>query len=144
MGYYTNYTVETDSDSRQAAIDAAADLIERSKYGVDLTGATNFEVEAKWYEWEEDVSAVSKDHPGVIFYIYGKGEESGDIWKAWAHNGTVFQSQAEMTFHEPPWLAQAKNDAGAVVASLHEAEKEAAMQAELAELARLKAKYEGK
>lgn len=143
MGYYTDFTVEATSKSRAAAEAAASELAEMSGYSADMTGHNTFEIhEAKWYDWEKHAQMVSKNHPGAIFQIDGFGEESGDIWRAWAHAGEVYKSEAEMTFPEPKWLPQARSDAEAIVSAMTKAEKQAAMDAELAELARLKAKYE--
>jgi len=143
MGYYTHFEVEATSKSIAAAQAAAKDLAETSGYSVDMTGHNTFEIhEAKWYDWENHAAQVSKNHPGVIFQLDGSGEESGDIWRAWAHAGEVFKSEAEMTFVMPPWIDQARTDAEAIVSAMTQAEKQAAMDAELAELARLKAKYE--
>ena len=143
MGYYTTYAVEALSQSREAAEAAAKELAEMSGYSVAMTGDSAFEIcEAKWYDWEKHTQMVSKNHPGVILHIWGSGEGSGDIWKAWAYAGEVFQSLAVMTFPEPPWLLKAVDEADAVITALRETEEAKIEKAEREELARLKEKYE--
>lgn len=142
MGYYTNYEVAAKSDSaaaEKAAIDA---LIEVFGYSADREGHNCFRLyDSKWYDWEKDVGKVSADHPGVIFELSGEGEESGDIWRAWAHAGDVHKAQAQMTFEEPEWLPEARSKASQLVSELSAAEAAELERKERAELARLQEKY---
>lgn len=142
MGYYTNFDVQALSESPQAAEEAAHALVQQSKYSADMTGRSEFSIyEAKWYDWEKDVQVTSKLHPGVVFVIEGNGEESGDIWKAWAHNGEVHKSEATISFTEPDWLFRAHVAARDAAKEIHAAEQAKIEEAERAELARLQAKY---
>ena len=56
---------------------------------------------AKWYDWQKDMVEVSERFPHLLFSLQGEGEESGDIWKAWARNGRVRRAQARIVFDEP-------------------------------------------
>lgn len=41
----------------------------------------------KWYEHEADLREMSRRFPGVLFKLTGDGEESGDLWAAYALDG---------------------------------------------------------
>lgn len=91
---------------------------------------------AKWYDWEDDVKAISQEYPHLLFSLEGEGEESGDIWKAWARNGKVVKVQAKIVFEEPDLNAELP------APSLEEAlaRRKAARRAEIdAQIAKLKA-----
>ena len=42
---------------------------------------------ATWYDWDEDMVALSKVYPNIIFELFGEGEETEAIWKAIIYNG---------------------------------------------------------
>lgn len=56
---------------------------------------------AKWYGWAADMESISEQYPHLLFALEGEGEESGDIWKAWARNGMVVSVRARVVFDEP-------------------------------------------
>lgn len=56
-------------------------------YGVDENGHGCDSV--KWYEWKEDMIAMSRMFPGVLFKMHGEGEENGDMWDAYFLDGKV-------------------------------------------------------
>lgn len=89
---------------------------------------------AKWYGWNQDLISVSSNYPGLLFWLEGEGEESGDIWKAWARNGKVVQAQAKIVFDEPDLDKELPSpDVEAAIAKIR-AEKRAAIDAEIARL----------
>ncbi|MCL4267254.1 MAG: hypothetical protein KJ069_29010 [Anaerolineae bacterium] len=42
-----------------------------------------------WDEFESDMTALSRQHPEYIFVLDGEGEEGGDMWRMYFHNGQV-------------------------------------------------------
>jgi hypothetical protein len=54
----------------------------------------------KWYEWNEDMLAVSKMFPDLVFCLHGEGEENGDAWYAYFKNGKVQLCRAIIKFDE--------------------------------------------
>lgn len=93
MGYYTRHELEIVSGN---------DFV--TDYEQEITDSTDysslFDYEIKWYDCEEDMKAYSKNHTNVVFCINGKGEESGDIWKAYFQNGKMFKTKAKLMFEE--------------------------------------------
>ena len=85
MGYYTWYTLEVlkDPDNQEDQFWEKLD---------SFTGfATDFKKfggsEAKWYNWEADMTILSKKFPKMLFILEGNGEEALDIWRAHFCNG---------------------------------------------------------
>lgn len=54
-------------------------------YAVNENGDTIDQV--KWYDHGSDLIEHSKKYPNLVFQLYGEGEESGDIWCDYYHNG---------------------------------------------------------
>ena len=63
----------------------------------DVSGYS-FEDMCKWYEYETDITAVSKEFPSELITVTGYGEESGDIWRGYAINGQWQKEDAVITF----------------------------------------------
>lgn len=90
MGYYTRFQLKVINGDKSV------------NYEESITESTSgcFEDECKWYDFEEQMKAYSLLHPEVTFRIYGEGEESGDVWRAWFKNGKMFRTYAEFVFEE--------------------------------------------
>lgn len=86
MGYITDYDISSNSQEIQEAIEKQS-------------GYDDFQ-SIKWYEWENDVKTVSLQFPDEVIEIYGEGESSGDIWKAYVKNGKSFTTEAKITFED--------------------------------------------
>lgn len=56
----------------------------------------------KWYEHDDDMNAISLQFPDLYFVLYGEGEEHGDIWRSFYHNGAHASTHAEIVYNEPP------------------------------------------
>jgi hypothetical protein len=95
MGYYTDFELsvhEGDPDREKVA----ERLSELSTYEWD----TDFFLNAKWYEFNLDMTKLSEEFPDVIFCLDGNGEENGDIWRAYYKNGKAQMCKAEITFEQ--------------------------------------------
>ena len=56
----------------------------------------------KWYEWEQDLAAISRALPDATLTLRGEGEEQGDVWEATARNGEVKIRRARIVFDLMP------------------------------------------
>lgn len=103
MGYQTAFTVKIRNvDPAQA--DTIRELFE------DVTGypfisdgfldCVELALFAKWYDWENNIKAISKDSPAWDIYITGEGEEGGDLWHARARAGNLVVKPAEVVYPE--------------------------------------------
>ncbi|MBO1582684.1 hypothetical protein [Bacillus sp. XF8] len=106
MGYYTDHTLQTTNANTSKIL---SDLYEKMEagsldfdteifYAVDKYG--EFYDSTKWYDYETEMSAISRLYPDVIFELSGKGEEAGDLWKAYFKNGKIQRCPAEITYDE--------------------------------------------
>ena len=55
----------------------------------------------KWYDHADDISALSKKYPEVLFELYGEGEEAGDLWKKFFLEGLCINVKAQITMPVP-------------------------------------------
>lgn len=69
-----------------------------AEYALDTDGSSA--QEAKWYNWEEDIRYFSKKYPTALFTLSGKGEDAGDIWKAYFINGKAQIAKARIVIDE--------------------------------------------
>lgn len=91
MGYYTDYEVSSTLDFSEYK-----DILEElSDYEFD-DGFVN----AKWYDHEDHMKALSLRYKDVLFTLRGNGEESDDIWCKYFKNGKMQRSQAKIVFDE--------------------------------------------
>ncbi len=51
-----------------------------------------------WDEFEEDMIALSQQHPDFIFILDGEGQEGSDMWRMYFHNGQVQMCPAVITY----------------------------------------------
>lgn len=100
MGYYTNYSLEIFDDYDGEIIADLRDRNDEASYALDEDGSAR--EASKWYEWKEQMTEFSKLHPEALFILRGKGEESGDIWRAYFKNGKVEHQEVRMVFDATP------------------------------------------
>lgn len=91
MGYYTNYDLSELTDAQVEDVNKAS--------GYSFTNSYTSE-RVKWYLWQDHLKEISLKYPEQVLSISGEGEESGDIWKAYAKNGKLQICQAQIIFEE--------------------------------------------
>jgi hypothetical protein len=115
MGYCTDYTLSYDWWKVLALMKEELkspneiSLEERLEYALDEESASGYKLKhfvngnadsCKWYEHDEDMTALSKQFPTVMFTLKGEGEESGDLWVAYYLGGKSYRDNAEIVFPE--------------------------------------------
>jgi hypothetical protein len=95
MGYYTNYTLTTDS-----YVDLKYLLDAETGYDWEYFRSENkyFLDGVKWYSNHEDMIKISKKCPSCLFTLHGEGEESGDLWYTYYKNGEFQEAKAVITY----------------------------------------------
>jgi len=88
---------------------------QRDKDGNNVLGLAEYGgawCNAKWYDSEEDMIALSVRFPEFFFTLSGDGEEQGDIWESWYCNGMTFTDRAEIVFpkYDPKLMAKSVNN----------------------------------
>ena len=56
---------------------------------------------AKWYESDEDMTAMSLAFPDFTFKLHGEGEGTADVWDTYYHNGECEHCPAQIIYPEP-------------------------------------------
>lgn len=106
MGYDTNYSLYLYNEEQNPLWESAPEIedkiIQRLKdlqiitYALDVDLGSSDRV--KWYEHEDDMIALSKEFPEVIFCLHGEGEESGDLWSKYFKNGKMQECRAKIIY----------------------------------------------
>lgn len=95
MGYYTYYTLTTDSSTPELEN-------EMKKFDfLDKLDEEQWAGDAKWYGWDDDMEKLSKKFPDVLFTIEGRGEDSTDIWGYYYKDGKSYV-QTEVIIYDYP------------------------------------------
>lgn len=114
MGYYTYFVADiknSDSVSLERQREASlylADLFECSEHGKNLILKADYPFSwlssdsMKWYNWERDMTNLSKHFPEVEFVLYGEGEEREDTWRAFFKNGKCIYQRAHIYYDPEP------------------------------------------
>lgn len=107
MGYYTNYSLSYErshlATSEEQYWKSLQEFLNKHS---DYWKMTWKEVvkgnldSRKWYDHDDDMIKLSKEHPELLFALKGEGEESGDIWKTYYLNGKMQHCKAKIIFDD--------------------------------------------
>jgi len=113
MGYYTKFDMAAKDAKTGYDVDPHIEAEIAKKIWCDIWGCglyrdwtpncfeDIFGDTTKWYDHEDDIIALSKEYPDIIFVLEGVGEEFPDAWRMWAHNGEWEKVHAEITYPMP-------------------------------------------
>ena len=111
MGYMSKFDMGAFDAKTGFPIDDALEAEIAEKLGDIIYGGSSYWTydsfdrllgdEMKWYDHEDDVIAISKEYPNIVFVLEGIGEEFPDAWRMWAHNGEWEKVSAEVTYPMP-------------------------------------------
>lgn len=91
MGYHTYYNLcITENRSGKTYRDIIAELreaCEMANYSFNKDGDST--CSAKWYDHEEDIAMFSRKNPGVVFELFGDGEDIEDTWYKYFKDGKM-------------------------------------------------------
>lgn len=91
MGYYTDYSLSTDSYDNENIIDEFKQSSENAKYALESNPR-------KWYDHESDLRKFSKKHPTILFTPSGEGEDISDMWYKYFKNGLMQECKVIITY----------------------------------------------
>lgn len=105
MGYYTCFSLRVmtadnsvDHPNSAAIIAMLREANEYANYALTEDGDT--EMDAKWYEYTDELREFSKLYPDALLVLYGDGENSDDFWCSYFRNGKVQCTQGRIEFDE--------------------------------------------
>lgn len=112
MGYYTTHTLTAAGNiTPEIACQIDEALFQKNIVGYALDNYCLVEHNntaywgcsdcAKWYDHEDDMLEISRMFPDVTFQLCGEGDEQGDLWEEYYHNGEAERCSAEVVFPKP-------------------------------------------
>jgi len=104
MGYQTNYTLTCSDDEVLKKIfdDEDDDEVKEDFIEWLWFDKTKYEASAsmKWYDHEDDMRKLSKQHKGCVFTLAGEGEDGEDLWKKYFLDGKMQEARARIEYDE--------------------------------------------
>lgn len=106
MGYYTDFTLKIDGPEEAIEAMRNSDYLSATDYGPLLENFYEYRDgtyswgDIKWYEFEEDMTEISKRNPDLFFTLYGDGEQDDDLWVAYFYRGQSEKFDAVITYPE--------------------------------------------
>jgi len=98
MGYYFQFDIKLkEANSEDTLIFQTALKEIYNDFEFDSKYNTAF-IEAKWYDYDEDLLSISKLIPDCYIVLYREGEESNDLYKSVYCNGKEKTVQAEIIY----------------------------------------------
>lgn len=99
MGYNTSFELTYDAP---AGVDVDGDTLVSDGYEYTVADLLNDEAQGvKWYDHENDMIALSRLYPTVLFALTGTGEEPHDQWRTWYRSGKSVSVEAEIVYVRP-------------------------------------------
>lgn len=100
MGYYTNYTLWFNPNEVNDL-----DGLEKEIKKMNVFDMIGFEegcmsAYAKWYDHVKDMTILSSRFQGVLFELYGDGEDAEDIWVHYFKNGMSQYRPGEIRYDD--------------------------------------------
>ena len=81
MGYLTYYSINKVQGTERVWKQFKKKLVALGR-GPDSAEEVEEGFQAKWYDWDKDMTDRSRKYPSLIVEIRGDGENSDDLWKA--------------------------------------------------------------
>lgn len=99
MGYYSEYSLDLDlKDTAYKREDLIAELRGKSEYAAAaLLPNGETASEDKWYDFDEDMLALSKKYADVVFALERRGQHASDIEKRFYKNGGCKVQEASLS-----------------------------------------------
>ena len=115
MGYYTEYSLDVnnvETENQFNELNKSMHEMEIIGYALDegsYSEATKIAYfypcdSVKWYSNSEDMQKISIQFPDMVFKLEGHGEEFGDFWREYFHNGESEHCRGNLTFEKPTFI----------------------------------------
>lgn len=114
MGYYSAFDITAKNiDGQSVTADEVAKIEDMlDKFGVKFAfeagivepdGSAHFGCDdmLRWNYFSEDMLTLSRALPSLVFRLHVEGENNGDLWDGYYHNGKEEICRAIITYPEP-------------------------------------------
>jgi hypothetical protein len=99
MGYYTRYELDI-LDIGEENLDLIRNAVVSEDYEMRASDLLDRQTDdLKWYQHDEEMRQFSKKFSTAVFTLSGFGEESGDVWVKYYHNGKLHDAETKIV-HE--------------------------------------------
>lgn len=110
MGYYTDFNIRQTGDDDFEEI--SEEIVNISGYCFDeYSSEKRLFLNAKWYNWDVNMTEISRKFPNSLFQVDGEGEEGHDIWRCFFRNGRCESIKVEVKYSESNLETEFKADA---------------------------------
>lgn len=110
MGYITEFTLGIEQNEKNIPLEDINEFIRNEKkknddfmyvfYDEELDRNYDISGDGKWYDFDEDITKLSKEFPDVVFRLSGDGEERGDVWVKYYMGGKSQEAERTVTVEE--------------------------------------------
>lgn len=106
MGYYTDFYFEVmgvDEPMQQYFIKKFNDFLNtkwKYRYETFTTSGRTYD-QIKWYDSWKDLHEFAEKNPGYTFVLKGFGEDTEDIWIAWARDQWLQKEKGKVVYPDP-------------------------------------------
>ena len=113
MGYTTTFSLDIKGCKTEEEYASLCEKMkEKDLFGYAFSSPYEFNEEeniqsfdsfdnVKWYTSEQDMLELSAAFPQITFRLHGVGEEAGDLWNEYFHNGKAEFCQSTIIYEEP-------------------------------------------
>ena len=89
MGYQTVFKLTVVKGDKDAIAEVVSQNDDDKFYAIAHDPLGDYNEPAKWYEYDASMKELSRHFPDAVLQLDGEGEESGDIWRRFYHQGKV-------------------------------------------------------
>lgn len=94
--FFAPQLVAVPPDVEQAVVAQLREENDEAAYAFDGSGSSLGYV--CWYDAKSDLILFSQEYPDYVFVLGGEGDETGDLWLMYIHNGQAQECPATITY----------------------------------------------
>lgn len=102
MGYYTSFCLRVENQQLDDVVkkNIYNAIEELDEFELFDESENRWEVYTKWYSYREDMCSVSEKFPGILFSLWGDGEDRDDSWVEYYLDGKFQYCGSTLVYDE--------------------------------------------